>query len=226
MIAATKDTGYTLIRSKRKTVSLQITRDLQVVVRCPYRMEREQADRFVERHRVWIHKHMERLGKIAAERAAFDFSPGQAVYFHGQAYILAEKEGIGQAGINGGRLCLPAGVADRERAVMEFYRREAERRLPGLTALWAERMALEPPKVRVTAARSRWGSCSAAGSISYSLRMSCLPPDLEEYVIVHELCHLREHNHSPGFHALVERFLPEQKRLRAKLRDFQKKLLF
>ncbi len=72
--------------------------------------------------------------------------------------------------------------------------------------------------------RSRWGSCSKRGNLSFNYRLLLLPPELADYVIVHELCHLQELNHSPRFWALVARAIPHPKKARAALRRYSLKL--
>ncbi len=75
--------------------------------------------------------------------------------------------------------------------------------------------------------RSRWGSCSAAGNLNFNLRLTLLPPELQDYVVIHELCHLGELNHSPRFWALVARTQPHFKKIRKILRLYHiSRLLF
>ncbi len=75
-----------------------------------------------------------------------------------------------------------------------------------------------PKRVSVGNARTRWGSCSRKGALMFSYRIVFLSAELRDYLIVHELCHLKEFNHSPRFWALVERLIPEWRRLRIQLR--------
>lgn len=88
-------------------------------------------------------------------------------------------------------------------------RERAQRELPALVELWAERIGVQPTSVRVTAARGRFGSCSGRNRLCFSLFLFCYPPEAVEYVVVHELCHIRYHDHSKQFWALVESFLPD-----------------
>lgn len=83
---------------------------------------------------------------------------------------------------------------------------------------------IAPKAVRIKNGRSRWGSCSAKGNLNFHYKLVLLPPHLAEYVIVHELCHLRELNHSPRFWAHVARHVPEHKRLRRELAEHARTL--
>ena len=96
--------------------------------------------------------------------------------------------------------------------------RRAKEILPQRTAFWAERMGLYPTKIRITSAQRRFGSCSSEGHICYSWRLMQYPPEAIDYVVVHELAHLKHMNHSPAFHALVAKYLPDHKARRALLR--------
>lgn len=106
-------------------------------------------------------------------------------------------------------------------AIVRAMKRSAAAFLPPLLQEWANRYGLSYRKVRITGARSRWGSCSAAGTISLSCYLMLLPPHLMDYVILHELAHTREMNHGPRFWALLDGMAEGQAlRLRAELKRF------
>ena len=96
--------------------------------------------------------------------------------------------------------------------------RRAKEILPQRTAYWSQLMGLYPTQIRITSARRRFGSCSSEGHICYSWRLMQYPPEAIDYVVVHELAHLKHMNHSPAFHALVAKYLPDHKARRALLR--------
>jgi predicted metal-dependent hydrolase len=83
-----------------------------------------------------------------------------------------------------------------------------------------ERLGHSLPKVVVRQMRSRWGSCTARGKITLNLKLVMVPRQLIDYVIVHELCHLAEHNHSKGFYTLLSRVMPDWEERREKLERF------
>ncbi|MBQ9492897.1 MAG: M48 family metallopeptidase [Oscillibacter sp.] len=162
---------YELIRSRRKTLALEITRDGRVLVRAPMRAPRREIDAFVSAHGAWIAKH------------------------------LAEQ-----------RWKPPEPSAEELRAMAE---RAKERILPKVD-YWSRITGLVPAGITITAARTRYGSCSGKNRLSFSCFLANYPDAAIDLVVVHELCHIREKNHGPGFYALLSRYLPdhrERKRL-------------
>lgn len=107
---------------------------------------------------------------------------------------------------------------DAERAA---YIRQAKAYLPQRVAYYSERMGLYPTQVRITGARTRFGSCSSQGHICFSWRLMQYPPEAIDYVVVHELAHLRYMNHGAEFYALIARYLPDWKTRRALLRAWK-----
>ena len=166
---------YELIRSGRKTLALEITRDCRVVVRAPRRLDKARIDGFVAKHADWIARHLERQRLRAAR--------------------------------------VPAASTEAELAALKA---RARQRLLPRVAFWSERMGLRPTGVKITAARTRYGSCSGKNSLCFSCFLADVPEAALDLVVVHELCHIRVKNHGPDFYALLERTLPdwrERKRL-------------
>lgn len=99
----------------------------------------------------------------------------------------------------------------------QTLRRQAQALLPGRVDYWARRMGLSPAGVRITAARSRYGSCSTQGRLCFSLFLLLSPAEAIDAVVVHELAHLRYMDHSPAFYRLVESVLPDYRQRTARL---------
>lgn len=168
--------AYTVIRSQRRTLALEITREGQVLVRAPRQVSSAQIERFVAQHQGWLETH---LARVQARQVA-------------HPPLSAEE--------------------------IAALRARAQAELPGRVAFWAEKMGLVPTGVKITAARTRFGSCSAKNSLCFSLYLMQYPPEAIDYVVVHELAHIRYKNHSAAFHAEVARYLPDHLRRRALLR--------
>ena len=164
---------YQIIRSRRKTLALEVTEDCRVVVRAPCTLSRAQIDACVESHTAWIENHL----KIQQERASIR----------------------------------PPAPTEKEIAALKA---RAQSVLPPLVALWSEKMGVSPTGFRITAARRRYGSCSAKNSLCFSCFLVNCPEAAIELVVVHELCHIREKNHGPGFYALLGHYLPDYKERR------------
>lgn len=160
--------NYTIVRSHRRTMAIQIKRDGRVVVRAPYVATDEEVRQLVEKHRAWIEK------SLARQREAPAASPPE----------LTEQE-------------------------MEELRRRGQEILPGRVVYWAARMDVLPTGIRITAARTRWGSCSGKNSLCFSLFLMRYPMEAIDAVVVHELAHIRHKNHGPDFYRLVEGTLPD-----------------
>ncbi len=168
---------YTVIRSSRRTLCLEITRDLRVLVRVPRRTREEDIRRFVEEHRSWI---AEKLAKQAA-----------------RPETPMERE-----------------ISPEQEAAL---RRQAATYFPERVAVYAARMGIQPTGIRITGAQKRFGSCSSRNSLCFSWRLMLYPPEAIDYVVVHELAHIRHHDHSAAFWTLVEKTLPDYRRRQALL---------
>ena len=168
---------YELIRSGRKTLALEITRDCRVLVRAPRRLSRERIDAFVAKHAAWIAAHLEQQRRRAA-------------------------------------LAPPAPTAEEIAALKE----RARQLLPPKVALWGEKMGLRPAGVKITSARTRYGSCSGKNSLCFSCFLVNCPEAAIDLVVVHELCHIRVKNHGPAFYALLEQTLPDWRERKQLLR--------
>lgn len=105
-----------------------------------------------------------------------------------------------------------------DKAEVATLRRRAEEALPPRVAYYAETMGLTPAYVKITAAKRRFGSCNGKNGLCFSLYLMQYPPEAIDYVVVHELAHIRYKDHSPAFHALIRRYLPDAAARRALLR--------
>lgn len=213
---------YELVRSRRKTLSIIVKKDAVVQVRAPLKTPQEQIEAFVQKHSGWIEKHQARLRQSAAERGQFTGSDGDVVYFFGEPLTLVTAA-QGSVCAQNGALLLPDGVW-RVAAVESFLRREAAAYLPGRLEHFSRLMDVQPTGCKITSARTRWGSCSGKNSICFSHRLVCLPPALIDAVVVHELAHIREKNHSERFYREVCAILPDYRQRHGAMKEFAEKL--
>jgi predicted metal-dependent hydrolase len=106
-----------------------------------------------------------------------------------------------------------------ERALTRWFGQQAAQLLEARTKYWAAATGLAPRRVLIRNQRRRWASCSADGTLRFNWRLVMAPPDLVDYVVIHELAHLRVPNHSRAFWQEVERFVPEHRACRTRLRE-------
>ena len=158
--------SYRLIRSDRKTISLEINRDGEVIVRAPKRMSVKQIERFVADKSAWLQKH---LAKRAAQPKECAFTSDE----------------------------------------IEHLTAQAKEVLPPLVAQYAAILGVTYHRITIRHQKTRWGSCSSQGNLNFNCLLMLVPPAVRDYVIVHELCHRKELNHSARFWAEVARVMPD-----------------
>jgi len=218
-------TDYTLIRSKRRTIAIYITKDAAVEVRAPLKASKAEIDRFVASKREWIDKHLSAREESVQSKAAFTLNYGDSIAVQGKKTPIIAKDG-NRVGFDGERFYLPPGLTQGEikRAVIRVYRLVAKNLLTNKVAGYAKQMGVTPIAVKINGAKTHWGSCSGKNSINFSWRLVMADDDVIDYVVVHELAHIKEHNHSDRFWAVVEGVLPDYKGRQAKLKVLQKRL--
>jgi predicted metal-dependent hydrolase len=213
-----------VLRARRRTYALRVATDGVLELRVPQRLPAALLPDILRRHRRWIAGQMQRRAEHAA--VPVDFGHGSAQRYLGESYALHLAEGTTRVQLLDGcfQVAVPApdDAAAVSLALDGWYRAQARALLPGRLAglaadlPWLAGRVLPPP--RVVRLRSRWGSCAASGRITLNLGLVLLAPALVDYVLLHELCHLRQMNHGPRFYALLEAAVPDHRTRQAALR--------
>lgn len=227
---------YLLLRRRgRRRLSLCVEPRRGLVVSAPLRASLRDIEAFIRLEAAWW---TPRLAEAAAWDAAHPprrFASGERLPLLGEAWTLVVDEEPGRkrprvqrearaAGAGLIRLALPAGLAAAERrelaraALERWYRRLAGELIAARAGYWARELRVAPAAISIRDTRSRWGSCSGSGRLSFSWRLAMAPPAVLDYLVVHELCHLRHPDHSERFWALVASRLPAYERARGWLR--------
>ncbi len=206
---------YTLIRKDRRTIAMRLDKDGNITVLAPLRLPTEEADRFVAAHARWISRKRAELAARAPLPAILG-KEGEHAPFFGEEYILC-LWGKRSVSLTGENIFLPE-CSPRE-ALIRFYRRALKGAVQPLVARYAAEMGVQPQRVSVGSARTRWGACSGKDSLIFSWRLAMCAPFAVEYVVVHELCHILHKDHSPAFWREVGRYCPFYKRARAYLKE-------
>ena len=211
-----------IIRSRRKTIALIIEADGSLLVRAPLRATNRRIAEIVEEKAAWIHaRQAQALARPQPE--AHHFVEGEQFWYLGSLYPLHLTVGIrdrlefksGQFRLSMG---LPTQVVDDREAYYQrkvqvlltaWYRRQASQVLGQRVTLLAQQCSLGYRQVKITSARTRWGSCSSRGVLSFPWRLVMAPLVVIDYVVVHELVHTVVRGHGRDFWNLVQAFVPE-----------------
>jgi predicted metal-dependent hydrolase len=187
-----------LIRSRRKTIALIINQEGQLIVRAPLRASRAQIEALVAEKADWIRAHQAKI--LAHPRTpSKEFCEGESFFYLGQSYPLHLVPGMKIAlELHDGTFQL-APDANAQTAFLDWYKRQARSVLAERVRLHATRLNLTPGSLRISSARTRWGSCSGRGTLSFTWRLVLAPVAVIDYVVVHELVHLEVKNHSALF---------------------------
>lgn len=168
---------YQWIRSRRKTIAIQIDREGQVIVRTPYGITKRQVEEFLDEKKDWLLQTRQRVEKRKTEQ-------------------IPISEEVRREGIE-----------------------RAKRIFPERTAYFAKRMGVDYGRITIREQKTRWGSCSSKGNLNFNWKLVLLDPELQDYVVVHELAHRREMNHSKNFWKIVEAELPDYRERRRRLKE-------
>ncbi|HEX2976743.1 MAG TPA: SprT family zinc-dependent metalloprotease [Bacteroidales bacterium] len=217
--------SYKVIFSSRRTIGISIRRDASVIVRVPYRTPEETIRKLVDQKSSWINKHTKRFLNHSENRTSGTYSNGETHLFKGKKHILLINESqrpycrFNDGVIEIGKVS-SAGQEMVKKILYAGYRKEAEKTFPYLLEKMVYTTGLRPSGLRIRTMKSRWGSCSSKGLITLNTDLIRLPEEYIMYVIIHELCHLKHHNHGAGFYTLLGSFFPEWKRIRKEIREY------
>lgn len=221
IIYGTAAITYDLTFTRRKTLGIIVTSDSQVNVRAPIGTPVEEIDRIVQKRAAWITRKQREFESYPPKLPPRQYLSGENHFYLGKQYRLNITVGTPPSvELTRGRLLITVRDDDPGRVkhqLTEWYRRQARR-------VFAERLEacypkIQPydvpyPEIKIRLMRKRWGSCTAAGRINLNLRLIQAPIPYIDYVIIHELCHLKEHNHSRAYYTLLDHLLPDWRELR------------
>jgi predicted metal-dependent hydrolase len=207
-----------LVRSKRKTLALIVETDGTLTVRAPLRMKEADIRGFVEAKRDWIKRKQDKARKVASPPR--QYVDGETFWYLGEELPLRIVPKGKPALVMDGAFSLTESARSKAETVFtNWYRAQARNVLTERVEFFAQKHGFKIGKIRISSARTRWGSCSSKDTLSFTWRLVMAPPDVIDYVVVHELCHLKEMNHSKAFWARVEAIIPDYKDRRKWLKD-------
>ena len=208
-----------IIKTRRKSISLSIEKGGTIIVRAPSKMSDAQINKFVSLKQNWL---MSKLSEIKLNQNKFSSIINHSEYLlYGINHNVAIAD-VKRVEVNQRTILVPNKIEEsrRQAALIQFFKKQAKSVLSKRMAYIQSIIKLEPKKVKLTNSKGKWGSCNSHQTIALNWRMIMIPPSCIDYIIIHELCHLVEMNHSARFWKLVETFLPSYGEAREKLKEY------
>jgi hypothetical protein len=210
MMRTYKDIAYTLKRSQRKTASIYVERDGAVTVLVPRDLTDRQVAELLENKRKWIYRNLAEWHDLNATRVEREYVNGEGFLYLGRSYRLKLVTDQDEPLLlKDGYFCLRVDQKkDGPAAFRAFYRTKAVTRIGDRVAYYQDKMGVMPKSVRVLDLKNRWASCSADGHLNFHWKCMMAPTTILDYIVVHELAHLRYPNHTAAFWNEVDKVMP------------------
>lgn len=212
-----KDIDYKLLPGKdRKTTDIVIERNGVVTVRPAKGLSPEQVDAVVESKRMWIYRNLAEWRDLNATAVVREWVNGETFLYLGSAYRLAlVGDQDADLKLKDGRFCLKRSLIEQsgenaaKQAIKAFYSIKGDERSRKRVAFFAPKVGVVPKGTRIKDVGYRWASCTNNGALVFHWKCMMAPPRIFDYIVVHELCHLRQRNHTEAFWNEVDKVMPD-----------------
>ena len=202
-------------------MALRVLPDGSVEARAPYRASDKIIQQFIQKNKVWIEKTANRLKEQAAKIPGKRYQEGETFLYLGREYPLHIAEDMFGKLLFEDRFILAASHAAKAAKHFEkWYKQEAFMVFTQRCLKYAQEMNARYKKIALSSAKKRWGSCTPRGNLRFNWKLVKAPLEIVDYVVVHELAHLKELNHSGRFWTIVEKHCPAFQSARKWLKDY------
>jgi predicted metal-dependent hydrolase len=223
-----EDIEFKVIYSRRRSIGISVLPDSSVIMRVPYLTSFKTISRIVNEKYSWIIKHRDNYRKLDHSSVSKSYITGESHLFHGnQSVLKIEKSEKPYVRFYDSIIELGTEKTDDSIAIKQLlyrgYKNEALRYFPesfNKVLRENENQSFKPTGLVIRTMKRRWGSCSNKGIITLSTELIKLSDLYIEYVIIHELCHLKHHNHGPQFYKLLSEVFPEWKTVRKEMKKY------
>lgn len=223
-----EDLEFRIIYSRRRSIGISVHPDSSVIVRVPFLTSLKTISRIVREKYSWVLKHRDNYRKLDNNPVNKSYITGEIHLFHGnQSVLKIEKSDKPYVSFYDNTIELGTEKTDDtvliKKLLYKEYKKEALKYFPELfikVLRENENQMFKPGGLIIRTMKRRWGSCSNKGKITLSTELIKLSDLYIEYVITHELCHLKHHNHGPHFYKLLSEVFPEWKTVRKELRKY------
>ncbi len=216
--------AYWLIRQERKTLSLTVYPDKRIVVKCPTSLSRDRIQQFLKRKYTWLNKQLRFFGRTNRSVRKKEYVSGESFLYLGRQYKLMVKQADeSKVMLTKGKIWVHIGDHRHngktgQKLLEDWFKERAEivltKRFEEVCQTFQQ---VKKPRLSLRPMKTRWGSCSKKGAIALNLKLIQTSSHCIDYVIMHELCHLIVHNHSPKYYKLLTRMMPDWKSRRKRL---------
>lgn len=209
------DIRYQVIRSRRATADIVIERDGSIVVRAPETIPDERIEDMVEAKRLWIYKNLAEWRDLNATRVLREYKNGEGFLYLGRSYrLLLVAEQNEPLLLKNGRFSLrrdlvdAGSIAAAQSAFRDYYIARGQERISRRVNYYAPKVGVAPHEVNVRELGNRWASCSPNGNLAFHWKCMMAPQTIIDYIVVHELCHFHQLDHTDAFWNEVDKVIP------------------
>lgn len=208
-----------IIRTNRRSLSLTISKDGRLIVRAPKRLSLDYIYSFIKQKEKWIINKQKAI--INTNLSNINLINRKEYLFCGKSYEKTEVQKIKNIELVEDNILFPANIDEDKEILMalKWYSKMTKEILKQRLNYFADLMQVSYTGVKIDNSKARWGSCSEKAALKFNLRISMLPHKVIDYVIIHELSHLIEFNHSKQFYKIIESIMPDYKKYRAELKN-------
>ena len=212
--------------ARRKSIGIKLSLSGECQLLAPANATVEQLKKAYEYFIPWLQRELAKQQRNPIQPVKFRFEPGGEFFFLGKKYVLtAAEQPLSGVVCQGEQLLTPPGSPTKIKLLMErFYRVECEKYITRQLSILLPRLKLEIEGFSINGARKRFGSCSSRKRLNFSWQLMMYPEELIELVILHELSHLKELNHSPAFYRVLASYLPDHRTRNEKLKQWTQML--
>ena len=212
-----------IVNPKLKHIYLTFDDEGNLVIKSP-KVPQRKIEQLLLKKASWINNSREKIQQKKGR--AVDFSKTSECYYLGQPYPLGlthhTKKRV-KLDFDGEKFTLLYHTYDErlfQNHLDRFYKNEALEQIPSHVAYWVEKMNFSPTDIRFRKTKRQWGSCSAKNALNFNTMIMKLPLDVIQYIIVHELAHIKHKHHQKAFWQLIERYLPDYKKRVQELKNY------
>jgi predicted metal-dependent hydrolase len=203
------DLNYQIIFSKRKTATISVERDRKVIIRVPEGLSELKINELILSKEKWIIEKLNHNQKYNPTSSKKEFVSGETLNYLGRNYQLQITDSKIDSIIFDNRFLISkSNQSQANKLFKEWYKLKAIEKIKPITRKFAKNLGVSYKEIKISEMKYRWGSCTTGGNLLFNWRIIKAPLYVVEYVIVHELAHLIEHNHSDNFWNIVSVQLP------------------